>query len=252
LIWQSNGTWGENIIETRKSRKKYNNRKKSTPKGNRKFDGECVKTIKQSKQSDKYPMNAYTNLRNLDIESQESNQAPMDRSTIDMENLPMNVSVEDEDGVDVDIALSDQLEQGRQDKYNGKLRFITFMKAIVIMCLVYVLFLVVFVLYVIIRMKLESGRQLVTDGSQGLVTEEVPAYTIRGPSAGLPGTSTSYSVPFAALVGNFGCDNCVRDSAEYDREREIIQQQKDDMLNYVMCWILCCVFIRVFCFSDRR
>ena len=202
-------------------------------------------------------MNAYTNLPNLDIESQEpqeTNQEPLDRSTIDMETLPMNVSVEDVDGVDVDIALSDQLEQGRHDKYkyNGKLRFITFMKAVVVLCLVYVLFLVVFVLYVIIRMKLESDRQLVTDGSQGIVTEEVPAYTIREPTTRLPGTSTSYSVPFADLVGNIGCDNCVRDSAEYDRERKKIQEAKDDMLDYVMGWMLCCVFIKVFCFSDRR
>ena len=191
-------------------------------------------------------MNAYTNLRNLDIESQAPNQAP---STIDMETRPMNVSVED---VDVGIALADQLEQGRDDKYNGKLRFITFMKAVVVLCLVYVLFLVVFVLYVIIRMKLESDRQLVTDGSQGIVTEEVPAYTIREPTTRLPGTSTSYSVPFADLVGNIGCDNCVRDSAEYDRERKKIQEAKDDMLDYVMGWMLCCVFIKVFCFSDRR
>jgi len=194
-------------------------------------------------------MNAYINLRNLDIESQEPNQAPMD---IDMENLPMNVSVEDVDGVDVDIDLADQLEQGMQDKYNGKLRFITFMKAIVVMCVIYALFLAVFVVYVIIRMKLESGRQLVTDGSQGLVTEDVPAYTIRGPSARLPGTSTSYSVPFAALAGNLGCDNCVRDSAEYDREMKIIQEKKDAMWNYVMGWMLCCVFIKLFCCSDRR
>ena len=205
-------------------------------------------------------MNAYTNLPNLDIESQAPNQAPnqatnqepLDRSTIDMETLPMNVSVEDEDRIDVDIALSDQLEQGRHDKYNGKLRFITFMKAVVVLCLVYVLFLVVFVLYVIIRMKLESGRQLVTDGSQGLVTEEVAEYTIREPTARLPGTSTSYSVPFAAMVGNLGCDNCVRNSAEYDREMKKIQETKDKFVNYFMCWVLCCVFIKIFCFSDRR
>ena len=205
-------------------------------------------------------MNAYTNLPNLDIESQETNQGALDRSTIDMETLPMNVSVEDEDRIDVDIALADQLKQGRVDKYNGKLRCITFLKAMICVCLVYVLFLFGFALYVMIRMKIESGRHIMTDGSQGLVTEEVQEYTIREPTARLPGTSTSYSVPFAAMVGNFGCDNCVKNFGEYerarkkeiDKARKKNQKTKDMFLNYFMCWVLCCIFIKVFCCSDRR
>ena len=208
-------------------------------------------------------MNAYTNLPNLDIESQETqqktNQGALDRSTIDMETLPMNVSVEDEDRFDVDIALADQLEQGRVDKYNGKLRCIKFLKAMIVLCLIYVLFLFGFALYVMIRMKIESGRHIMTDGSQGLVTEEVPEYTIREPTARLPGTSTSYSVPFAAMVGNLGCDNCVRSVYEddrarerYEKERKKIQEAKDEILTYFMCWVLCCIFIKVFCCSERR
>ena len=204
-------------------------------------------------------MNAYTNLPNLDIESQETNQATqqgaLDRSTIDMDNLPMNVSVEDEDRIDVDIALSDQFE-----KYNGKLRCIKFMKLMICLCLIYVVFLFGFALYVIIRMNIESGRHIMTDGSQGLVTEEVPEYTIREPTARLPGTSTSYSLPFAAMVGNLGCDNCVRDFGEsyekererYEKERKKIQEEKDEILNYFMCWVLCCIFIKVLCCSERR
>ena len=209
-------------------------------------------------------MNAYTNLPNLDIESQETqqktNQGALDRSTIDMENLPMNVSVEDEDRIDADIALSDQLEQGRVEKYNGKLRCMTFMKLMICLCLLYVIFLLGFVMYVIIRMNIESGRQIMTDGSQGLVTEEVPVHTIREPTARLPGTSTSYSVPFAAMVGNFGCDNCVKNFGEYerarkkeiDKARKKNQKTKDRFLNYFMCWVLCCIFIKVLCCSDRR
>ena len=204
-------------------------------------------------------MNAYTNLPNLDIESQVANQGALDRSTIDMENLPMNVSVEDEDRLDVDIALADQLKQGRVDKYNGKLRCITFLKVMIVLCLVYVLFLFGFALYVMIRMKIESGRHIMTDGSQGLVTEDVQEYTIREPTTGLPGTSTSYSVPFAAMVGNFGCDNCVRSVYEddraqerYEKERKKIQEAKDEILTYFMCWALCCIFIKVFCCSERR
>ena len=208
-------------------------------------------------------MNAYTNLPNLDIESQETqqetNQGALDRSTIDMETLPMNVSVEDEDRIDVDIALADQLEQGRADKYNGKLRCITFLKAMICVCLVYVLFLLGFALYVMIRMKIESRRHIMTDGSQGLVAGAVPEYTIREPTARLPGTSTSYSVPFAAMVGNFGCDNCVRSVYEddrarerYEKERNKIQETKNEIVTYFMCWVLCCIFIKVFCCSECR